>query len=93
MSKLNQSTQSSITLIRYQCNYCGRRFCKKHLRPRLATPRSFIEKIKDPVLKDKVYEEWRRPNGHPDWVWTRKYFEELELKKEEERRKFFLFFF
>lgn len=72
----------------FKCNYCGRRFCKKHLRPRLATPRSFIEKIKDPVLKDKVYEEWRRPNGHPDWVWTRKYFEELELKKEEERRKF-----
>jgi hypothetical protein len=50
--------------------------------------RSAIDNIKDPVLRDKVYEEWRKTNRHPDVEWTRKYFEELKLE-EETREKFF----
>jgi hypothetical protein len=39
-------------------------------------------------LRDKVLEEWRKPDGHPDTVWTKKYFEDLNRKQEEEREKF-----
>jgi hypothetical protein len=73
----------------YRCKYCGNYFCKEHRRPGLAMHRSAIDNIKDPVLRDKVYEEWRKTNRHPDVEWTRKYFEELKLKEEETREKFF----
>ncbi len=73
----------------YKCRYCGRYFCKRHLPPRLAVLRSAIESIKDPILREKAYREWRKPNGHPDWIWTKKFFEELKTKEEERREKFF----
>jgi uncharacterized protein YkwD len=72
----------------YQCPYCGRWFCEKHIEPRIATTRGAIEQIRDPVLRDKVLEEWRKPDGHPDTVWTKKYFEDLKKQQEEERKKF-----
>jgi len=72
----------------YQCPYCGRWFCEKHIEPRIATTRGAIEQISDPVLRDKVLEEWRKPDGHPDTVWTKKYFEDLKKQQEEEREKF-----
>jgi len=50
---------------------------------------SAIEKIKDPILKEKVYEEWRKPDGHPDWAWTREYFSKLEKEEQERREKVF----
>ncbi len=73
----------------YKCHYCERYFCKRHLPPRLGVMRNAIEEIKDPVLKNKVYEEWEKTDGHPDWEWTRKYFKELKEKEIEEREKFF----
>jgi hypothetical protein len=71
----------------YQCPYCGRWLCEKHIEPRIATTRGAIEQIRDPILRDKVLEEWRKPDGHPDVVWTKKYFEDLKRKAEEEREK------
>jgi len=73
----------------YRCKYCGKYFCKNHIRPGLTISRSVIDSIKDRVLRDKVYEEWRRTDVHPDVVWTQKYFEEMKLKEEETRQKFF----
>lgn len=73
----------------YRCKYCGNYFCKEHRRPGLAMHRSAIDNIKDPGLRDKIYEEWRKSNRHPDIEWTRKYFEELKLKEEERRERFF----
>jgi uncharacterized protein YkwD len=72
----------------YQCSYCDRWFCEKHIEPRIAITRGAIEQIRDSVLRDKVLDEWREPNGHPDTVWTGKYFEDLKRKQEEEREKF-----
>lgn len=72
----------------YRCHHCGKWFCEKHIEPRIAKTRGAIEQIKDPVLKDKILDEWRRPDGHPDVIWTRKYFEDLRKKQEEEREKF-----
>jgi|YelNatPaOPRAMG01_1025707.scaffolds.fasta_scaffold12410_4 hypothetical protein len=72
----------------FKCPYCGEYFCEKHLPPRITTTRSTIEQIKNPVLRDKVLEEWRKPDGHPDVEWSTKYFEELKLKEEETKEKF-----
>lgn len=72
----------------YRCKYCGNYFCKEHRRPGLAMFRSAIDSIKDPILRDKLYEEWRKTDRHPDIEWTRKYFEELKLKEEKRREKF-----
>jgi hypothetical protein len=47
-----------------------------------------IERTKDPFLKEKLYEEWKREGGHPDAIWTMQYFENLEMKEREEREKF-----
>ena len=71
----------------YKCPYCKKWFCEKHIKPRLTITRSAIERIKDPVLREKVYEEWRKEDGHPDYIWTRQYFENLEIKEREEREK------
>jgi len=71
----------------YKCPYCKKWFCEKHIEPRLTLTRSAIERIKDPVLREKVYEEWRKKDGHPDYVWARQYFENLEIKEREEREK------
>jgi hypothetical protein len=38
-------------------------------------------------LRDKVLEEWRKPNGHPDTVWTKKYFEDLKKQQNEKRER------
>ncbi|MCS7094140.1 MAG: CAP domain-containing protein [Candidatus Aenigmarchaeota archaeon] len=73
----------------FKCEHCERFFCKKHLPPRLVMLRSSIDRIEDPILRDKVYEEWRRPDGHPDWDWSRKYLWEIKTKEEENREKFF----
>jgi len=72
----------------FKCRFCERYFCKKHLAPRLAMMRSAIEEIKDPVLRDKVYEEWRKKDGHPDWAWTEKYFEKIKIEEERKRERF-----
>jgi len=72
----------------YQCPYCKEWFCKKHIEPKLVMTWSAIERTRDPILKEKLYEEWRKEGGHPDSVWTMQYFENLEMKEKEEREKF-----
>jgi hypothetical protein len=71
----------------YQCPYCKKWFCEKHIEPRLTTTKDAIERTRDLVLKEKLYEEWRRKDGHPDYIWTKQYLENLEVKEMEERRK------
>jgi hypothetical protein len=72
----------------YQCPYCKGWFCEKHIEPKLVTTWSAIEKTKDPILKEKLYEEWRKEGGHPDSIWTMQYFENFEMKEREEREKY-----
>jgi hypothetical protein len=73
----------------YKCPYCGRYFCEKHIEPRIAILRSDIDNINNPVLRDILYEEWRKPNGHPDWIWSREYLKKLKLEEERKREEFF----
>jgi hypothetical protein len=80
----NDSSEKKI----YQCPYCKGWFCEKHIEPKLVITWNVIERTKDPILKEKLYEEWRKEGGHPCSVWTMQYFENLEMKEKEEREKF-----
>jgi len=44
----------------YQCPYCGRWFCERHLEPRLALFKDFVHYIKNVELRTKVEKEWRK---------------------------------
>lgn len=65
----------------YQCQYCERWFCKRHLEPRLAVIRDFKTVIKDTTWSNIVEKEWRRKDGHPDFAYTWERFEELKIEK------------
>jgi len=72
----------------YQCPYCKNWFCEKHIEPKLVLTWNEIQGTKDPFLKEKLYEEWRKEGNHPCPAWTIQYFENLEIKQKEEREKF-----
>jgi hypothetical protein len=72
----------------YQCSYCKGWFCEKHVEPKLVITWSAIERTRDRILKEKLYEEWRKEGHHPCSVWTMQYFEIFEIKEKEEREKF-----
>ena len=72
----------------YQCPYCKNWFCEKHVEPKLVMTWSAIERTRDRILKEKIYEEWRKEGHHPCSVWTMQYFESFEIKEKEEREKF-----
>ena len=72
----------------YQCPYCKEWFCEKHIEPKLVITWSAIERARDRILKEKLYEEWRKEGNHPCSVWTMQYFESFEIKEKEEREKF-----
>ena len=82
--RYNDSSEKKL----YQCPYCKGWFCEKHIEPKLVITWSAIERTRDRILKEKLYEEWRKEGHHPCSVWTMQYFESLEIKEKEEREKF-----
>jgi ribosomal protein L37AE/L43A len=71
----------------YQCQYCERWFCERHLEPRLAVIRDLKTTIKDVAWRDMVEEEWRRKDGHPDYAYTWERLNEVKIEKELIRAK------
>jgi len=71
----------------FQCRYCERWFCERHLEPRLAVIRDFNKIIKDKEWRDLVEEDWKREDGHPDYAYTKERFDELKIEKEILRSK------
>jgi len=71
-----------------QCPYCKEWFCEKHVEPKLVITWSAIERTRDRILKEKLYEEWKKEGGHPDSIWTMQYFENFEIEEREKREKF-----
>lgn len=65
----------------YQCQYCERWFCQKHLDPRLAVFRDLNKLIKDKEWRTVVEEDWKREDGHPDYAYTKERFDELKIEK------------
>ncbi|MCC5447071.1 hypothetical protein [Candidatus Nanobsidianus stetteri] len=82
--RYNDSSEKKLE----QCPYCKEWFCEKHVEPKLVITWSAIERTRDRILKEKLYEEWRKEGGHPDSIWTMQYFESFEIKEKEEREKF-----
>ncbi|MCX6820656.1 MAG: hypothetical protein NT016_01785 [Candidatus Aenigmarchaeota archaeon] len=76
----------------FKCRHCERYFCKKHLSPKMVLTREFIDSTKDRVLRDKLYKEWEREGGHPDWSWSRKHFDDLKAEEGEELKKYLRWF-
>lgn len=71
----------------FQCRYCERWFCERHLEPRLAVIRDFNKIIKDKEWRELVEEDWKREDGHPDYAYTKERFDELKIEKEILRSK------
>jgi len=71
----------------FQCRYCERWFCERHLEPRLAVIRDFNKIIKDKEWRDMVEEDWKREDGHSDYAYTKERFDELKVEKEIVRSK------
>lgn len=71
----------------YQCKYCERWFCERHLEPRLAIFRDFKTTIKDSAWREIVEKERERKDGHPDYAYSWERLEELKIEKENIRAK------
>jgi len=71
----------------YQCKYCERWFCKKHLEPRLAVMKDLKTAIKDVAWRDLVEKEWGKESGHPDYNYTQERMTELKVEKQIIRAK------
>jgi len=66
----------------YQCKYCERWFCERHLGPRLAVMKDLKATIKDKTWRNMVEEDWKREDGHPDYAYTWEKLNELRIEKE-----------
>ena len=71
-----------------ECNFCGRNFCKEHLKQKLTGSRSFISSITNPELKKVYGEESKSDDGHPCPNYTEKFLKEFREKEKEEHIDF-----
>ncbi len=69
----------------YRCKHCGRRFCHRHLKPRLVEIPTLKYASKD-VEWQRLIEMAKRRKSHPDFQFTRQKINEL-ITTEEERRE------
>jgi len=77
--KVKESDSSKKIL--YQCKFCERWFCAKHFEPRLVQIRDYDAFVKYPEVRVSFEEEWRREDGHPDFAYSVKRFEELDMEE------------
>jgi len=78
--KVNEEVSSRKKV--FQCSYCERWFCKKHLEPRVSVFCPAQVTIKDSAWKKFIERDWKNKDGHPDYVYTREKTKELEVKVE-----------
>ena len=67
--------------ILYQCKSCERWFCAKHFEPRLVHIPDYDAFARYPEVKVTLEEEWRREDGHPDFAYSLKRFQELDMEE------------
>jgi len=65
----------------FKCGLCERWFCQKHIEPRLAFIRDYDAMTRFPEIRVLLDSEWNREDGHPDFVYSRKKFEEIEMEE------------
>jgi len=65
----------------FQCRYCERWFCEKHLEPRVAAIRDLKTRLKDADWREVVERDWKRSDGHPDYAYTWKRLSEVRAER------------
>lgn len=73
----------------YHCDVCNKWFCELHLKPKLpyfVDWETMFDVQGNPDVKALFYSEYRRQDGHPDFVYLRKTVEALELDIEERNK-------
>ena len=79
LCKVNEETTSRKKV--YQCSYCERWLCKKHLEPRASVFSPTHATIKDSAWNNFIEREWKNKDGHPDYVYTKEKMKELEVEE------------
>ena len=67
----------------YQCHFCERWFCEKHIDARMAFLKNWKLIDKNPEVRALYYTEMQREDGHPDFAYTRMKFMELDFEEKE----------
>ena len=65
----------------YQCQYCERWFCERHIGLRVVHVPSYNEVIKDIAWREVVEKDRKRNDGHPDFAYTVEKLNELKIEK------------
>src|SRR3989338_3985900 len=74
----------------YRCEYCNKGFCSTHKDPKVAMMRNAVDAIKDREERLTLYEEIRREDAHPCWVYNKAYFsgnKNISPKRREEEEE------
>jgi len=67
----------------YECQYCERWFCKRHLKPRLFHIPDLTIPVKDKEWGSIIEEEGKKKGGHPDYAYTQERYEMFKLERED----------
>jgi hypothetical protein len=68
----------------YNCDICGKWFCELHQKPKLpyfVDWESMFDVQGNPEVKALFYSEYKRLDGHPDFVYLKQTIEKLEREK------------
>ncbi len=65
----------------FRCEYCNRLLCEKHIEPRLSFIPNFNPTNYSPEIEALYYQEYRRQGGHPDFRYSQKKFEDLDIEE------------
>lgn len=68
----------------FRCVYCKEYFCKKHVEPKLFFLKSALEKaerFEETDVVNKIYEDWRKEDGHACYPYTIRFFENVEIRR------------
>jgi len=74
-----------VKLLR-RCPFCGEYFCEEHVEPRLVMSfqayQRYVTTYKD--IANVLREHWQSPGGHPCPAYTRHFWRDYQLRKEEQ---------
>jgi len=70
----------------FKCKYCGNYYCKRHIKPKMVLTLDQVTTAKEPI-RSWLEKEWRREDGHPDFIYTQLAWQKLKAKEKNAREK------
>jgi hypothetical protein len=73
----------------YKCKLCGNNFCQTHLQPKFpyfVDWDNLYDVQGNPEIKALYHSEFNRQDGHPDFVFWRQWFDNLDFEEKERNR-------